>query len=424
MSDNLFTDGRLSEHLEAKRQAVIEEVNRLSEADLLSGDIEEWVGHLGDKHRIAPVELHRDKMVVNDDGEVELDARELGGTRLISDYSRPVPIAGYQATLIIPFTGNPMAFRYQASTFSYNPPRAEVVGSEVHKQVTFPDDAKVNLGTEAQGLANTLEQHLGWANSDIEAHNSGLESLARDTFQARKSRLLETKKHLESAGIPIRRRDDAPTTFSPPEIKRRPRPEASTGTRPPLEPALEQAQYEHVLAVLRTTGRMMERTPDTHSRLEEEQLRDIMLGALNSHYEGGTSGETFNAAGKTDILVKSGDKNIFVGECKFWHGEKQFQEAIKQVFSYTTWRDTKIAIVVFVREKGLTNVINKAKEALQNEDNFVEWRDPLGEAELLCGMHWPGDKERPVAMNVSFVHLPAVGQKVGKTSAKPKPKSK
>jgi hypothetical protein len=38
---------------------------------------------------------------------------------------------------------------------------------------------------------------------------------------------------------------------------------------------------------------------------------------LNSHYEGAATGETFNGTGKTDILVRHGLDNAFIGQCKF-----------------------------------------------------------------------------------------------------------
>ena len=43
--------------------------------------------------------------------------------------------------------------------------------------------------------------------------------------------------------------------------------------------------------------------------------------------EGQATGETFNAAGKTDILLRIDGKNVFIGECKFWKGPKAFRNS-------------------------------------------------------------------------------------------------
>lgn len=41
--------------------------------------------------------------------------------------------------------------------------------------------------------------------------------------------------------------------------------------------------------------------------------------------------ETFNSSGKTDILIRVENRNIFIAECKFWRGPKSFGEAIEQL---------------------------------------------------------------------------------------------
>jgi hypothetical protein len=57
-------------------------------------------------------------------------------------------------------------------------------------------------------------------------------------------------------------------------------------------------------------------------------------------------------------------RNVFIAECKFWDGEQSFTATIDQLFGYTGWRDTKLAIVMFVRAKGLTAILEKAKATL------------------------------------------------------------
>jgi hypothetical protein len=93
-----------------------------------------------------------------------------------------------------------------------------------------------------------------------------------------------------------------------------------------------------------------------------------------------------------------------IGECKFWQGAKGFIDAIDQLFGYASWRDTKLALIVFVREKGLTEIIAKGREALRAHPQFVAWRDAASETELRATVGWPGDTRRHADMNVFFVH--------------------
>lgn len=48
----------------------------------------------------------------------------------------------------------------------------------------------------------------------------------------------------------------------------------------------------------------------------EEAIRTVLLVALNGHYEGQASGETFNFEGQTNILIRSEGRSVFIGECK------------------------------------------------------------------------------------------------------------
>ena len=67
---------------------------------------------------------------------------------------------------------------------------------------------------------------------------------------------------------------------------------------------------------------IMERSPKVFHNIDEEALRTRFLVQLNGHYEGGATGETFNYGGKTGILIRSEDKNIFIAGCTFWVGER------------------------------------------------------------------------------------------------------
>lgn len=131
-----------------------------------------------------------------------------------------------------------------------------------------------------------------------------------------------------------------------------------------------------------------------------------MLATLNTHYEGRAHAEAFNNEGKTDILIRHEGRNLFICECKIWSGPEGFNDAIDQLFRYTGWRDTKLALVVFVREKGLTGILGKARATLEAHPQFVALKTVAEETELRARMRWPGDDQRLADLNVFFVHTP------------------
>jgi hypothetical protein len=51
---------------------------------------------------------------------------------------------------------------------------------------------------------------------------------------------------------------------------------------------------------------------------------------------------------------------VFIAECKFWPGPRKFDKAIDQLLGYTTWRDTKAAIILFITNKNAMAAIDSA----------------------------------------------------------------
>jgi hypothetical protein len=112
----------------------------------------------------------------------------------------------------------------------------------------------------------------------------------------------------------------------------------------------------------------MEKKPSTYKDKDEKGIRDQFLLVLETRYDSTiTTGETFNKGGKTDIILKyaKDGSNLFVAECKFWHGSSEFHKAISQLFDrYLTWRDSKAALMLFVIDKDFTNFIETIKKEI------------------------------------------------------------
>ena len=109
-------------------------------------------------------------------------------------------------------------------------------------------------------------------------------------------------------------------------------------------------EYNDILNTISSMVKVMERTPSVFAIHRREPLRTVLLVALNGIYEGQATGETFNGSGKTDILIRRDDRNVFIAECLMWHRSKYLQEKMDdQLFQYAMWRDSKLALIVFNR---------------------------------------------------------------------------
>jgi len=150
----------------------------------------------------------------------------------------------------------------------------------------------------------------------------------------------------------------------------------------------------------------MERHPSIYFDKSEETLRDHFLMVLSPHFQSVT-GETFNKGGKTDILIRHESSNVFVAECKFWKGEKSLHSAIKQVLGYLTWRDSKAAIILFVRNKDIEGVITTVIGAAKESEYFVAYNGSKGEGWLDFDFRLGPDNPRNVRLSILLFHFPA-----------------
>jgi hypothetical protein len=406
---DLFSAGDLREALEAAKTRLREEVLNAPEDYLLNVDLDEWVRQLAETHSIEPLVLKRDEMYFEDLGEVQVDVRYDHFLRAISDLSRPAYVAGRAVELHVPFSGEAELLRLRPNMFGPILPRGRIENFEIVKYYSWPTDtARPDLDGEANQFLNAMEQWIGWSAGSVASYNDEVAVIARQTIVDRRRRVLADHAHLDDIGIPVRRRGDAPKTYAAPGIVRRAPPAPVAKPQPPRapEPTMVGTLYEHTLGLIRSWGKAVERTPAPYVNAEEETLRDALLPMLNSHYEGAATGETFNASGKIDILIRIEDRSVFIGECKWWSGPAGFGEALDQVFSYTTWRDTKVALIFFVDRKDPTAVLEKVRGLLAAHELFVEWGEAGDERELHATMRWPGDASITAQLHVFFVHLP------------------
>ena len=156
---------------------------------------------------------------------------------------------------------------------------------------------------------------------------------------------------------------------------------------------------------------VMEMSPRTFSKLYEEEIRDFFLIILNSHYKGQATGETFNVTGKTDILIRDKGKNAFIAECKIWDGPKTLSDAIDQILGYASWRNTKIAILLFNKDKKFSQVLEKVDETVKSHKcykrmNALRNEELKNETIFSYIFHQPNDKNREMIITIMTFNIP------------------
>lgn len=401
-----FSELDVSSMLENQRSAIDQAVKHQNDDYILNVNREEYIQHLVSEFSIEPIEIHKDGLSVST--HEEMIPAEIHPSSYFMDRggSYPRDVFVYH----LPFTGGQQLLKARASTYLMSAPLITVEqGCICFKIINFNLDAQ-RIKQESERTIQSLETQNGYLTNDLETFNASIEQHASRIFDTRKEQLLSKNDLISSLGVPVRESGNKSSTFSVPAkrtkaIATKPKPQVTEKGYTP-EPTLDATIYAQILKIIHDVGKQFERLPFTYSGKDEEHLRDHMLLILEPNFEGSATGETFNKSGKTDILLRHEGKNVFIAELKFWHGKKGFLETISQLLGYLTWRDSKAAVVMFVRNKDFMAVLETAKECISEHENYLGFVSEEDEGWYHYRFHVNDDKNREVKLSVMLFHIP------------------
>ena len=318
-------------------------------------------------------------------------------------YGRPVYIAGVKIELATTFTG-PDVFALQPSTVSFNPPRGYVKKDTIVVGCSIPldvlDRERDDAAQEMKRTIDRIEAVLRQIEADTDNWESLLHDLLRQEIEARRKNCLAMQETSRLLGVPTEDDSADTTTYTVPIPQRQPRKRATPPrTREPsnLEPRIRDEDFTSIILDMQRTLASFERLPQARAEASEEHLRDEIIGGLQC--QGPATGESYSKRGKSDIYLPYAGNAVFLAECKWWTGQKAFAErALPQLLDrYVIWRDTHTAMILFIRNKNATAVINKAVEAIRSHPRFVSDAEPIGDVHAFR-LHHEGDEARFVRL--------------------------
>jgi hypothetical protein len=401
-NSQLFSRDDLAALLDGLRHQAAADVDALDAAYLMKVAEHDLIDALAAKYHVEPLELQPEKKSAEEPREVLIALR---GEAAFLYGETEAAVRGAAVEYVIPFTGEPRLFHCRPLTHSWSFPFGWIVGQELHFEIRGSDTRPEAVKRECDEIIAAIGQYLQWQRSMVDKHNEELHRVATLAVQQRKARLQKNTNLATALGVPVRRRG-VPGTFAVPAVRLKPRIELPSVPSDPQEPVLADEHYQFILKVLQDMGIVLERNPTTFARMEEEALRDVFLIPLNGHFEGQATGETFNGDGKTDILIRYEGRNVFIAECKFWHGEKALLEAVDQLLGYTSWRDTKTAILLFNRNRNLSNVLGQIPSVLRGHPNYKRDMPINGETSYRCVLRHRDDQNRELILTVLVFDVP------------------
>lgn len=401
----LFSRDDLPEQLRDRAGFIIREIDTLDANRLLNTSTEDLVEYFEGKFRIKPIILLEDQISV-EQNEAKIDISQ-GPSKFISDRTRSYYVDGTRITYFLPYEGEKSFFYFRASSFDFNPPSLIITQENVQFAFDVLDHNSEDIKARFSNELENLKRNLSWINNDINHFNNELTQKIRQRIEWRKDKILKDQGLVSSLGFPLKKREDSPKTYVAPVTRKKifSLPPATTTAFTP-EPVLEIVLYDQILSIINNMVIVMERSPNAFRNMKEEDLRQHFLVQLNGQFEGQATGETFNYQGKTDILIREKGKNIFIAECKFWRGERAFLETIDQLLGYTSWRDTKTAILIFNRNKKFGEVVKAIPEITQQHPNFKRKLPFEGETSTRYVFHQNDDLNREIIITVMAFNVP------------------
>lgn len=391
-------------------ETTIREIMALDNQYVLKASQTELENHYIDKVTITPLDLRTDEFYIAKHEGTEIDVSD--DFRRATFRGKRAVVRGTKLDIAIPLDGDPFLWKLRPSTYSFSGcPEITVRKDSIVFSVAFPDDSAEpeRLRKEIDRQVASLREAVQCIRRDVESHNAAAPARIKSAIEAKRNLASSAIGAVAALGIPIKRADRSPTFDIP--AKRRPspipRPQVTAAPYEP-EPTLQEAEYQHILKVMRSMATVIERNPIAFATLDEESIRTHFLLQLNGHYEGGATGETFNASGKTDILIRAGDRNVFIAECKFWHGQKSFDEAVDQLLGYLSWRDTKCALLVFNKTKNTSEVRKKIQGVMEGrpEHRRTITHDPNGDCRYIFVKE--SDPGKEIIITAQLYDVPSV----------------
>jgi len=384
------------------KQKVCEEISKRGEEYLLGVDEEEFVNYLTEKFHLEPLKILVETKHVFEPrkNKKHVENNYFGNTFEIEVWNC---IVSYH------FEGSGELFNVQPNQYYLTTYEISLNGKnntlsfsfDIHKQ-------DVNEFNNAHDFAfNCITKNMSGINAEItdwDMNKDIRKILSKEKEKAQ-------SKNSFFAAINVNVNKDTTSVFTVPTIRKKDIPYVPVAPKKEFtaDPSMSKKMYDDLLKVTYNFGKGLEKKTSTYRGKQEEDLRDLFVTILETRYEGITAtGETFNKDGKTDILLKhSADgSNLFVGECKIWKGPVGYNNAINQIFDrYLSWRDSKVAIILFVPNNNFTNVLEAVKITTQAHQYYVRNNGQRGESSFSYVFHLPTDIDKHIYLEVMAFHF-------------------
>ncbi len=353
----------IQQYYETSKDKIKREIENTAEEEIIYTNKDELVNYYFNKYKLPLIEIDSGK-----NEEVKKEKSENYGYRDYYVFTLTVPI--------IPNEKNDTVLSLQSSKHggitptNYKHDNSSI--SVTKESLKEEKQIKEAILKVREGIIQLIKNK----NDDIKSGNPILKIWIEEFISYKqeclKKEYQEIEKACEEINVKLIKRDskEIPEHILKPKktlelIKPKPK-------IPRQDASIKKEQVEEVIRLIESQAKTFEQTPKVYNKLEEEDLRDILLSTLNAVFQNNATGESFNKKGKTDIRLVMPNTELLIIEIKKWAGEKKYIEAIKQLIGYMTCRESWVILLTFSNMKNFTEIMQKAKNASKQHPDYIK----------------------------------------------------
>lgn len=404
-----FRDMDLSAVIAEQKRKIKIKVEGYTNDEIMANDIDLLADNIYSEFFIDPITIYEEEVRKRSIQQAKVK-KWIHPFMRIDPNREYVEVDGIVMKFYFRYNGERDLFKCQASTFSVSGyPEigldSDFISFTYQKtlQEMENENAKDNLLKEVEKDLKSIRDGIGYANRDIASYNDSIRGFAKTCIEERKKKVQSFFELTKLFEVPIEKTEYAKECIN---VKRTIVPIAHEYEKREKEYCISDKDYQDILYAIKHTGSTFERTPNSYRAMGEEDLRNVLLASLNLAFKGDAVGEAFRNKGKTDICIERENRAAFVAECKMWTGAKDIEKAIKQLDGYLTWRDSKTALIYFVRRKDFIKVCNTVEKTLK-ELTMIRQITSVDKNEFCCEFASENAVGQLISMRVFLFNMDA-----------------
>jgi hypothetical protein len=382
---------------QAVRHNASQDIHSRSDSYLISVNVNDYATYLVEKFGLQEIIVDEDKDITIKKNRKMIEHEDFG-QRIRSEH--------LYVEICLPVEPNkdiPQILDLTPSTYSLRQPEMWYRDGCIFTGVSANE-------VEVKRALNDLKDEVARRNKDIKSQNQQLRENILLWIENRKKQIENEDALLDQisqkVSVTLHKKAD-PSTIIPPilKVKEKLRSIVAPTASPPVKLELKPEKFFAILNLIDNNCRLFERTPRTFSKMEEEELRDVILSNLNSVYEGNAVGEAFSKKGKTDIYLNVDKGGIFIAECKYWSRIKTVDESVKQLLGYLTWRNSYGVIIIFSKRIGFTKVVDTVYQRISQVPLYLRDLKKIDETHFTALFSLPEDEHKLVELHFLIYNL-------------------